>query len=639
MRPLHPDPDLFPVYWSLFKENVDPLIKVLHIPTIEPKIFEAKNNLDNIPRGMEALMFAVYYAVVTSLMPADCSNLLQEDKQLLNRRYRFGMEQALARASFLTSNEIIVLQAFVIFLVCLRRNEEARTIWSLTGLLVRNAQGLGIHRDGTHFGLPPFETDMRRRLWWQICILDARSSEDHGCDPTIADSLHDTQFPTNVNDSELHPNMTELPESRKGCTEMTFCLIRYEIISVLKRISFVPASPPQCTRRFENFTLEEKEQWIRDCQERMESRYLSDCDMTVPLYWVTATISRLIISKMWLMIYHPFQRLDGGKSLPQETRDRLFITSLENIEYSILLETETRTMKWGWLFRTYVQWYATAFLLSELCERTQGPLVDRAWRAAKAQFMLKTKDDNADPRTTKRLTNLWKPLRKLYVTACKARAMSIGKIHDDLAMEPPSGTLPSASVGANPNLYSTGVNASTPGGLSAYTSQAEDGADAILRNMMPFRQNLFMPGGNLLPNASQTTYHSGVLSPQSGADSQATVRGPQQASMAQPPNDMNLDWLVLDAALHQSPLTESQLATMAGNNNNNPPSLENPDLVDVTMGDEKRSGSAGGSSSDEDLNWANFDDMVREYGMEVDPRLGDDGGNIRPGGFGLQSWF
>src|SRR4051812_49305435 len=61
-----------------------------------------------------------------------------------------------------------------------------------------------------------------------------------------------------------------------------------------------------------------------------------------------------------------------GATLPQETKDKLFITSLENIEYSMLLETEARTMKWGWLFRTYVQWHAIAFLLSELCVRTKG---------------------------------------------------------------------------------------------------------------------------------------------------------------------------------------------------------------------------------------------------------------------------
>jgi hypothetical protein len=100
----------------------------------------------------------------------------------------------------------------------------------------------------------------------------------------------------------------------------------------------------------------------------------------------------------------------------------LFITSLENIEYSILLETEARTMKWGWLFRTYVQWHAIAFLLSELCVRTKGEAVERAWRALEATagrwwFPL---NDNS-PYSKGQPGCLWKPLRKLLNKAKAAR--------------------------------------------------------------------------------------------------------------------------------------------------------------------------------------------------------------------------
>jgi hypothetical protein len=78
-------------------------------------------------------------------------------------------------------------------------------------------------------------------------------------------------------------------------------------------------------------------------------------------------------------------------------------------------------MKWGWLFRTYVQWHAIAFLLSELCVRTKGEAVERAWRALEAtagrwwyplgeSFYRKGKQGC-----------LWKPLRKLMAKARAAR--------------------------------------------------------------------------------------------------------------------------------------------------------------------------------------------------------------------------
>jgi hypothetical protein len=88
------------------------------------------------------------------------------EKDTLLRQYRFGVEQALARARFLNTNEIVTVQAFVLFLVCVRRHDDTRFVWSLTGLALRIAQSLGLHRDGTKFGLSPFDTEMRRRLWW-----------------------------------------------------------------------------------------------------------------------------------------------------------------------------------------------------------------------------------------------------------------------------------------------------------------------------------------------------------------------------------------------------------------------------------------------------------------------------------------
>jgi hypothetical protein len=55
------------------------------------------------------------------------------------------------------------------------------------------------------------------------------------------------------------------------------------------------------------------------------------------------------------MLYQPFQRKDGGRSLPQETRDELFTRALENVEYAIAFYTEARSpkfRKYSWLLQT-----------------------------------------------------------------------------------------------------------------------------------------------------------------------------------------------------------------------------------------------------------------------------------------------
>jgi hypothetical protein len=371
---------------------------------------------------MEVMMFAIYFAVVTSLSEVECISVLGIEKQAALETYRFGFEQAMARADFLCTQELVVLQSFVLFLTCVRRFDDSRYAWTLTGLVIRMAQALGVHRDGQVFGLSPFETEMRRRLWWQICNLDMRASEDHGSDPSIVEQTFDTKFPLNINDDDISPEMTEPPEEKEGRTEMLFDLIRFTVSTTVRRLSYAPPGPGPCREKIARITLEDKERLIEELHQYLEKKYLKYCDMSVPLDWVAATVSRLILAKMWLIVHHPFAREDGGAGLPQETKDRLFLTSIEVIEFSRLLETETTTLKWGWLFRTYVQWHAVAFVLSQLCVRTTGPEVEKAWTTVDSVF-----DEWGGVVSASKRGMLWKPLRKLMNRAKAAREREVEK--------------------------------------------------------------------------------------------------------------------------------------------------------------------------------------------------------------------
>lgn len=96
----------------------------------------------------------------------------------LIKQYQFGTEQALAKANFLNTSELLVVQAFTLFIILVRRYDDTRFSWTLTGLLIRICQSIGIHREGTNFSnLSPFDVEMRRRLWWAIIVLDLRSAE------------------------------------------------------------------------------------------------------------------------------------------------------------------------------------------------------------------------------------------------------------------------------------------------------------------------------------------------------------------------------------------------------------------------------------------------------------------------------
>lgn len=119
LRYLHPTPAQIDTLWSIYVLNVDPINRILHKPTLRTFLSGAKDNLDSMPGGskMQALMFAIYFAAITSLTPDECIIQFGQHRQDLLTRYRYGTEQALVQARLLTSSEIVTLQALVIYLV------------------------------------------------------------------------------------------------------------------------------------------------------------------------------------------------------------------------------------------------------------------------------------------------------------------------------------------------------------------------------------------------------------------------------------------------------------------------------------------------------------------------------------------
>ncbi|KAI1765639.1 fungal-specific transcription factor domain-containing protein [Hypoxylon sp. FL1150] len=425
LRKLHPLPSQIPFIWQVYQENVDPLVKILHVPSMNKTIRELRSNMNEISPGLEALMFAIYYSSITSMEEEEVKVNFGADKGHLINKYRFATEQALAKANFLVTSEVVVLQAFVLFLVLVRRYDETRFAWTLTGLAIRISQSLGIHREGTKFDdLSPFDVEMRRRLWWAICILDLRSAEDQGTELTIAERTYDTQFPLNVNDTDISPDMIDFPEEREGPADVTFCLIRYEILSLARKMHFATNGMAPCQSRS---TEVERDAMLMECYERIEKKYLKFCGDkdTDVLHWVAAMIARLIMAKMSLLIYQPMLLHSTGQELAPDIRHRLFMASLEIVEYTKVLNSEPRCRQWRWLFQTYMQWHAVAYLLLEVCRLPWTASLERAWIVLNAIFQIPDATPDAAERAR---PGVLLPLRQLIGQARRHREEEIARL-------------------------------------------------------------------------------------------------------------------------------------------------------------------------------------------------------------------
>lgn len=125
VSPLHPDAAKVFRLWQTYLDNVNPLLKVTHTPTLQGRFIEAISDLTKIKPAMEALMFSIYSVAVYSLVESDCQAMFGSTKEHLTTVYQLGCEQALSNCNFLSTNDRDCLTALFLYLVSFLNNNSA----------------------------------------------------------------------------------------------------------------------------------------------------------------------------------------------------------------------------------------------------------------------------------------------------------------------------------------------------------------------------------------------------------------------------------------------------------------------------------------------------------------------------------
>lgn len=117
LRSQHPEPMQAFRLWQAFLDNVNPLTKVIHAPTMQQHLLEATGNPDDMSKATESLLFAIYSCAVYSMSNSECEKVTGEAKSVVLTRYQCAARQALISAGLLKTSNIMVLQAYTLFLV------------------------------------------------------------------------------------------------------------------------------------------------------------------------------------------------------------------------------------------------------------------------------------------------------------------------------------------------------------------------------------------------------------------------------------------------------------------------------------------------------------------------------------------
>lgn len=418
LRDFHPLPSQIPFLLDVFSENVNAFLQCVHEASTRKMIRDLRGDLAGLTPANEALMFSIYYAAVTSMEEEDVIMNFGSTKADMNLKYRLGLEHALAKADFLNVPDLVLIQALVNFLALARRHDSPRFVWMMVGLTIRMAISLGLHRDGSNFSnLSPFEIEMRRRVWWALCLIDVRASEDQGTEFTVAVDSFDTKLPMNINNSDIQPGSEKSPLEREGLTDMSITRVSIKTCELSKRMmGHGPKAP----------SLEEQEHILQRIYQELDEGFLRYSTESNIQYWVIVTVARLMIAKLTLFIYLPVLFASPSAELSEQLRTKLLIAAIEVAEYNHALNDEQACRQWRWIFQTYTHWHAIIYILIEIPRRAWSPLVERAWTALHSVWLIPNQS------TMRKNLRVWFPLRKLMNKGRAHRETELTRLRSDL---------------------------------------------------------------------------------------------------------------------------------------------------------------------------------------------------------------
>ncbi|KAM3579818.1 hypothetical protein VKS41_007899 [Umbelopsis sp. WA50703] len=134
--------------------------------------------------------------------------------------YQLSLDALCLADSYDSEYDLDYIQAGVVqcdfALHCINRAPIERRIWPRWGTFITIAMQMGLHRDPEASDqFSAFEQEMRRRTWWNLYICDRSLSNKLVYPPHINDREVTCKIPANIDDEDISPSATTIPNLPK----------------------------------------------------------------------------------------------------------------------------------------------------------------------------------------------------------------------------------------------------------------------------------------------------------------------------------------------------------------------------------------------------------------------------------------
>ncbi|KAF9691232.1 hypothetical protein EKO04_010849 [Ascochyta lentis] len=377
--------------WQVYSDNINPLLKVTHAPTLQARILDAAVDVTSISRELEALMFSIYCAAITSLDEEACRTTFGEPKAKLLRNYQDACHQALINCGFLRSRERDCLTAYFLYLVSLRSDTHPHTLSPMFAIAFRIALRMNIANESANAKHGVFEAEMRRRLWWALILYDSRISEMTDYKTTQLIPTWDCKIPVNVNDFDLRPEMSTRPVDQEASTEALFTVVRGAIGDFIRHnalhLDFINPMLKHVAKATQHL-FDPYDDNLNGLENIIENRHLKHCTFENPLHYMTIWWARNYLAK-YRFFLHCSQHLQSPDHQTVAQRDAILSYALRMLECDTALMSSPLTKGYRWLIQFHFPFPAYVRIVQDLKHRPVGAHADRAWELMNANYAVR----------------------------------------------------------------------------------------------------------------------------------------------------------------------------------------------------------------------------------------------------------
>ncbi|KAF7155944.1 hypothetical protein CNMCM6106_007856 [Aspergillus hiratsukae] len=373
---LHPNQVEIFRLWQIYLDNVNPLLKVTHTPTLQARIIDAAADVTKIEPTLEALMFSIYCVAILSLTEDECRTMFGSPRDDLLKGYHFACQQALLNCDVLRTSDRDCLTALFLYLISVRQQTDPRSLSPVLGVAMRIALRMGIHSESSYTRCSILEGEMRRRLWWSLVMYDNRICEmaDHRATNLLP--TWDCRIPLNVNDFDLRPEMKTGPAAHGNPSEALFAVVRSDLGNFVRRSAFhLDFTNPALKVVAQEDPLPAGGN-LSSFERMIEGKYFASCNPENPLHFMTIWITRCHLAKNRLL-EHYSQYSSGPQTDAQ--RDRVISHVHCMLECDTKLMNSPLTKGYQWVLFQYFPFPAYLHIAQDLKKRPTAGHAERSW--------------------------------------------------------------------------------------------------------------------------------------------------------------------------------------------------------------------------------------------------------------------